>query len=158
MEPDEMRSGMYLHPLLAEAFTKFPSDAWVRAAERVGVGVALVRSPEEALADPALLADGCVVEVDDPEDGCIRHVGTVLELSATPPSVRGRGTATGRAHRRGARRGRGDLGSHRSRRPAWRRTASTAEAGPSTAYGWSTSGWASPARSRDACSPTSAPT
>ena len=48
-----------------------------------------VRSPTEALADGSFLADGCVVEVDDPEVGAIRHVGTVLDFSATPGGVQG---------------------------------------------------------------------
>ena len=52
------------------------------------MGVALVRSPGEALADPALLADGCVVEIDAPGHGRIRHVGTVVELAATPGARR----------------------------------------------------------------------
>jgi crotonobetainyl-CoA:carnitine CoA-transferase CaiB-like acyl-CoA transferase len=51
--------------------------------------VTTVRSPAEALADGSFLADGCVVEVDDPEVGRIRHVGTVLEFSATPGEVQG---------------------------------------------------------------------
>ncbi|MCJ7671886.1 MAG: CoA transferase, partial [Acidimicrobiia bacterium] len=38
--------------------------------------------PEEALADPAFLADGCVAIVDDPEVGRIREVGSTLRLSA----------------------------------------------------------------------------
>jgi crotonobetainyl-CoA:carnitine CoA-transferase CaiB-like acyl-CoA transferase len=39
--------------------------------------------------DESLLADGCVVTVDDPEVGPIRHAGPLLELSATPGAVRG---------------------------------------------------------------------
>lgn len=95
MEAEDMLSGIYLHPLLATAFAKFPSDEWVRAGERAGVGMALVRSPAEALADESFLADGCVVELDDPEVGRIRHVGSVLELSATPSAVRGRAPRRG---------------------------------------------------------------
>jgi len=64
MEPDGLLAGMFLHPLLAEAFKKFPSADWVRAGEAAGMGVALVQSPAEALADEAFLTDGCVVEVD----------------------------------------------------------------------------------------------
>ena len=87
MEPDGLLTGMFLHPLLTEAFRKFPSDAWVRAAEAAGIGIAPVRSPREALGDESFLTDGCVVEVDDPEVGAIRHVGAVLEFSATPGAV-----------------------------------------------------------------------
>ena len=53
------------------------------------MGVALVRSPAEALADAAYLKDGCVVEVEDPRVGRIRHCGPLLEFSSTPSSVAG---------------------------------------------------------------------
>jgi crotonobetainyl-CoA:carnitine CoA-transferase CaiB-like acyl-CoA transferase len=89
MDADGLLTGMFMHPLMAAAFKKFPSDAWVRAAEAVGIGIALVRSPVEALSDASFLADGCVVEVDDPEIGAIRHIGPVLEFSATPGAVAG---------------------------------------------------------------------
>ncbi len=89
MESDGMLAGIFLHPQLAEAFKKFPSDEWVRAAEEAGLGITTVRSPGEALADKSFLADGCVVEVDDPEEGPIRHAGPLLEFSATPGSVAG---------------------------------------------------------------------
>jgi crotonobetainyl-CoA:carnitine CoA-transferase CaiB-like acyl-CoA transferase len=87
MEADDLLTGYYVYPAVADAFRRFPSADWVRVGAESGMGVALVRSPAEALADPALLADGCVVEVDHPEHGRIRHVGNVLEFSATPGGV-----------------------------------------------------------------------
>ena len=81
MEPDGLLTGMFLHPQLAAAFAKFPADAWVAAADAAHMGIAPVRPPAEALADEAFLADGCVVEVDDPEVGPIRHCGPLLEFS-----------------------------------------------------------------------------
>ncbi len=89
MEPDGLLTGIFLHPQLAEAFKKFPAADWVRVAEDSGVGVAMVRSPGEALADKSFLSDGCVVEVEDPDEGLIRHAGLLLEFSETPGSVRG---------------------------------------------------------------------
>jgi crotonobetainyl-CoA:carnitine CoA-transferase CaiB-like acyl-CoA transferase len=89
MEPDGLLTGMFLHPVLAEAFKKFPARAWERAAEGAGLGVTVVRSPAEALADDLFLADGCVVQVDDPDIGPIRCVGPLLEFSATPGAVVG---------------------------------------------------------------------
>jgi crotonobetainyl-CoA:carnitine CoA-transferase CaiB-like acyl-CoA transferase len=89
MDPDGLATGTFLHPMLATAFKKFPAAAWVKAGEQAGIGVALVRSPREALLDESFLADGCVVEVDDPVTGRIRHVGAVLEFSATPGAVAG---------------------------------------------------------------------
>jgi crotonobetainyl-CoA:carnitine CoA-transferase CaiB-like acyl-CoA transferase len=76
-----------LHALqeqLAEAVAKYPSDEWVRLAGEVGTPVQTVRSPEEALLDPLLLADGCVTEVDDPEVGVIRQVGRVIDMKKHP--------------------------------------------------------------------------
>lgn len=89
MEPDGMLTGIFLHPQLAAAFGKFPADAWVAAGDSARMGVAPVRSPAEALADESFLADGCVVEVDDPEVGRIRHCGPLLEFSRTPSAVAG---------------------------------------------------------------------
>jgi len=89
MDADGMVEGTVLHPLLADAFKQFSSTDWVEAATEAGVGMALVRSPAEALADPAFLADGCVVEIDDPEAGPIRCAGPLMEFSATPGAVAG---------------------------------------------------------------------
>jgi crotonobetainyl-CoA:carnitine CoA-transferase CaiB-like acyl-CoA transferase len=89
MEPDGLLTGIFLHPLLTEAFKKFPARAWEQAAEAAGLGVTVVRSPREALADELFLADGCVVEVDDPDVGTIRHAGSLLEFSATPGAISG---------------------------------------------------------------------
>lgn len=95
MEPDGLLSGIFLHPLLAEAFAKFPAAEWVTAGEKANMGVAPVRSPAEALADDSYRADGCVVEVDDPEVGPIRHAGLLIDFSATPGEVRGPTVAPG---------------------------------------------------------------
>ena len=89
MEPDGLLTGLFLHEQLTAAFKKFPSDEWVRAAEEAGLGITTVRSPGEALGDKSFLADGCVIEVEDPEEGRIHHVGTLLEFSATPGSIVG---------------------------------------------------------------------
>jgi crotonobetainyl-CoA:carnitine CoA-transferase CaiB-like acyl-CoA transferase len=89
MEPDDLVILYHYHPRLVEAFRKFPSDRWVAFGAARGLGIALVRSPEEALADQALLHHGCVVEVDDPEVGPIRHAGVLIEFSDTPGAVQG---------------------------------------------------------------------
>jgi crotonobetainyl-CoA:carnitine CoA-transferase CaiB-like acyl-CoA transferase len=101
---DERRLGMsaedlvvleFYFPDLVEAFRKHPSDEWVALGAHIDVGAQVVRSPEQALLDPALLADGCVVEVDDPELGPIRHLGVPYQLLATPGRVRGPAPALG---------------------------------------------------------------
>ncbi len=88
MAPDELVVLLHYYPLMADAFRRFPADEWVRVAAQVGVVLQPVRSPEEALADPTLLADGCVTELDDPEVGRIRTVGLPYRMSETPGAIR----------------------------------------------------------------------
>ncbi len=64
----------------SQAFSRFPSSDWERAAIEAGVAVQTVRAPEEALRDPLLLADGSVMEVKDPERGLIRQIGRVYRF------------------------------------------------------------------------------
>ncbi len=98
MHPEEM---VLLHeyiPQMATAAARFSSVEWAHVAAEVGVPLQPVRSPEEALDDPLLLADGCVTEVDDRTLGPVRQVGQVYRLSACPwrppcaPASRGQHT------------------------------------------------------------------
>jgi crotonobetainyl-CoA:carnitine CoA-transferase CaiB-like acyl-CoA transferase len=80
-------------------FQKFTVDEWVRvAAESGAVSCQPVRTPEEALCDPALLAEGAVAEIEDPELGTLRQAGILYRLHACktaptrPPSARGEHT------------------------------------------------------------------
>jgi crotonobetainyl-CoA:carnitine CoA-transferase CaiB-like acyl-CoA transferase len=84
VDAEDMVILQHYNSQLTEAVASLSSEEWVRIAAQVGVPVQPVRSPEEALLDPAFLADGCVVEVDDPEVGPIRQVGDVYRLSACP--------------------------------------------------------------------------
>jgi crotonobetainyl-CoA:carnitine CoA-transferase CaiB-like acyl-CoA transferase len=93
MEASDLLVGYFLYPELAKTFRRFPADEWVRVAKDSGMGLAPVRSPAEALGDDSFLADGCVVEVDHPAHGRIRHVGNVLEFSESAAGRRGRGRA-----------------------------------------------------------------
>ena len=115
------------------------------AGDAAQMGVALVRSPAEALADESFLADGCVVEVDDPEvgrDPPLRAAARVLRDARAPsPARRPAGASTPTrscdeaAHDAGRRRHRTGLAGRGARRTRWR------------ASGCSTSASASPARS-----------
>ena len=87
-DPEDMIVLHAFHDEMAAAVAKFPAADWERLAAQVGVPVQIVRSPEDALLDPALLEDGCVTEVDDPDVGPIRVVGRSFELSACPSSPR----------------------------------------------------------------------
>ncbi len=91
IEPDPENIVVLAHyyPLMKEAFARFPSDEWVEVARRGGVPLQPVRTPEEALADGALQAEGAVVDVAHPEHGMLRQAGILYGLSATPGRVQG---------------------------------------------------------------------
>ena len=82
--PEEIMVMMHYQPLLAEAVAKFTAKEWVDAAAIAEMTMQDVRPPEEALADPLFLKDGCVTERKDPELGAIRTVGQTYKMSACP--------------------------------------------------------------------------
>jgi crotonobetainyl-CoA:carnitine CoA-transferase CaiB-like acyl-CoA transferase len=84
----------YWEPM-ARTVAKFSADAWTEAGARAGVCIQKVRSPEEGLADPLLLADGCVTELEDPELGRLRAVGIAYRLGNSPGAARGRAPRAG---------------------------------------------------------------
>ena len=79
----------HYYPEMAEAVAKFPSADWVRVAAEYGVPLQPVRTPEEALTDPALIAEGAIVDVVHPDHGALRQVGIVYGLDRTPGRVQG---------------------------------------------------------------------
>jgi crotonobetainyl-CoA:carnitine CoA-transferase CaiB-like acyl-CoA transferase len=88
----------------APIFRKFTVDEWVRLASESGaVSCQPVRTPEEALCDPALLAEGSVAEIEDPELGLLRQAGILYRLHACetkpagPAAARGEHTAAVKA-------------------------------------------------------------
>jgi crotonobetainyl-CoA:carnitine CoA-transferase CaiB-like acyl-CoA transferase len=87
IEPENIVVLFHYLPMMQAAFKRFPAEEWLRWGERTRVGIQLVRSPEEALSDPDLLADGSVVQLRDPEFGPIRHLGSVIDLGLTPSTV-----------------------------------------------------------------------
>jgi crotonobetainyl-CoA:carnitine CoA-transferase CaiB-like acyl-CoA transferase len=80
---------------MADAVAQYSADAWTQLAAEVGTPVQKVRSPEEALLDPLLVADGCVVEVPDAQLGAVREVGRVIDMPEHPFEVPGPTRAPG---------------------------------------------------------------
>jgi crotonobetainyl-CoA:carnitine CoA-transferase CaiB-like acyl-CoA transferase len=84
--PEELLVMSHYQPILAEAVKKFTAQEWTEAAAKAEMTMQPVRSPEESLADPLFLKDGCVVETEDPELGRIRTVGVTYKMSLCPSS------------------------------------------------------------------------
>ncbi|HWW44495.1 MAG TPA: CoA transferase, partial [Acidimicrobiia bacterium] len=74
-DPESIVVLAHYFPEMVEAFARFPSDEWVEVARQAGVPLQLVRTPEEALQDPALLAEEAVVDLAHPEHGTLRQAG-----------------------------------------------------------------------------------
>ena len=88
-EPENIVVLAHYFPLMQEAFARFSSEDWVRVGAQANVPLQPVRTPEEALADEALLAEGAVVDVSHPVHGTLRQAGILYGLSATPGRVQG---------------------------------------------------------------------
>ena len=86
--PGELIVMLHYQPELAQAAKRFTADEWTKGAADAGMTIQPVRSPEEALADPWFLADGCVAEVEDPELGPIRMAGVPYRLDSSPGHIR----------------------------------------------------------------------
>ncbi|HUJ66549.1 MAG TPA: CoA transferase, partial [Acidimicrobiales bacterium] len=91
IEPDPENIIVLAHyfPLMRDAFARFPSDEWVEVGRQAGVPLQPVRTPEEALQDPALIAEGAVTDVPHPEHGTLRQAGVLYGLSTTPGRIQG---------------------------------------------------------------------
>ncbi len=85
----------YWEPM-AKTFAKFTADEWTQAGADAGVCIQKIRSPEEAWADPLLLDDGCVTEIEDDELGPIRTVGITYRLGNSPGQVGSSAPTSGR--------------------------------------------------------------
>ena len=89
MGPEELLVMSHYQPIMAERAKKFPASDWVKAAALADATVQEVRSPEEALNDPLMLADGCVAEIVDPDLGPIRQVGISYRMTKSQGEIRG---------------------------------------------------------------------
>ena len=73
-----------LRELLTPVLAEKTSAEWIPLLEAKDILVAPVRSTAEALADPQLAVNEILVEVEHPQLGTMRHVGTPLRLKGTP--------------------------------------------------------------------------
>ena len=73
-----------LWALLAPVVAERTTDEWIPLFEAQDILVAPVRSTAEALADPQLEVNEMLIEVEHPQLGKMRHVGTPLRLKGTP--------------------------------------------------------------------------
>ncbi len=84
-DPHDLAVLHHYFPSMTEAFRRFTSEEWIEVAAVKDIALQPVRSPEEALADPALTADGSVISVLDKRLGEVRQAGRAIRLHACDP-------------------------------------------------------------------------
>lgn len=77
-----------LQPVLAREFAARDLDDVIAVLHTESVPCGAVRSVDEALADPQVIARAMVESVDHPDLGMLRMLGVPVKLSGTPGSVR----------------------------------------------------------------------
>jgi crotonobetainyl-CoA:carnitine CoA-transferase CaiB-like acyl-CoA transferase len=77
-----------LNAILAERFRQKTTAEWIAALEPQGVLCGEIRSFEQAAADPQIRANQMVVEMEHPELGMLRLLGTPARLHDTPAALR----------------------------------------------------------------------
>jgi crotonobetainyl-CoA:carnitine CoA-transferase CaiB-like acyl-CoA transferase len=75
--------------LVTEAFRTRPAAEWVRLLDDLGVPCGLLDDRDEWLDHPQVVATGMRAEVDDPERGHVVMPGIMINLTASPGSLRG---------------------------------------------------------------------
>lgn len=76
-----------LRPMLCARFATQPSSHWIAVLTRAGIPCGSVRSVDEALREPQLLARDMVCKLDHPVAGPISVLGVPIKMSATPGRV-----------------------------------------------------------------------
>jgi crotonobetainyl-CoA:carnitine CoA-transferase CaiB-like acyl-CoA transferase len=77
-----------LRPLLEHLIRQRTRQAWIDALVPEGVPCAAVRSLDEVLTDPQVVAREMIEHVDHPAAGALRLLGVPVKLSETPGTVR----------------------------------------------------------------------
>ena len=103
-DPENIVVLAHYYPEMVEAYSPVlrATSGWT-VGQQAGVPLQPVRTPEEALHDPALVAEGAIVDVDHPEHGTLRQAGILYGLSRTPGTGAASRPEDRATHRRGAR-------------------------------------------------------
>lgn len=82
-DPADLAVLHHYHPQMVEAFRRFSADDWAKLAAATDNALQPVKTVEEALDDPFLIADGSVVSVDG-----IRQPGLAIRMHRCDPATR----------------------------------------------------------------------
>lgn len=78
----------HIHQVIEEALTKRDTEYWVEKFQEVGFWCAKVNDYEDVAKDPQVLHNGIIKEIAHPVAGTYKAIGTPIEMSETPPTIR----------------------------------------------------------------------
>lgn len=77
-----------LHTIIENRLILDTTEHWIEKFRAVGIWCAKVNTYEDLPKDPQILHNGIIKEIDHPVAGKFKAIGTPIEFSATPPTIR----------------------------------------------------------------------
>ena len=77
-----------LHTIIENRLVMDTTEHWIEKFRAVGIWCAKVNTYEDLPKDPQILHNGIIKEIDHPVAGKFKAIGTPIEFSATPPTIR----------------------------------------------------------------------
>lgn len=84
----KMRNRDILHTLIEARLVRQPTAYWLEAFRAKGIWCARVNSYEDLPYDPQIIHNGIIKEIEHPVAGTFKAIGTPIEMSETPPTIR----------------------------------------------------------------------
>lgn len=77
-----------IHDVLEAALVKQDTEYWIEKFQEVGFWCAKVNDYEDLVKDPQVIHNGIIKEIRHPVAGTYKAIGTPIEMSETPPTIR----------------------------------------------------------------------
>lgn len=77
-----------LHTIIENRLVLDTTEHWIEKFRAAGIWCAKVNTYEDLPKDPQILHNGIIKEIDHPVAGKFKAIGTPIEFSATPPTIR----------------------------------------------------------------------
>lgn len=78
----------HIHDVLEAALVKQDTEYWIEKFQAVGFWCAKVNDYEDVAKDPQVIHNGIIKEIAHPVAGSFKAIGTPIEMSETPPTIR----------------------------------------------------------------------
>lgn len=84
----KMKNRDQLHTIIEARLILNSTEYWIENFRKVGIWCAKVNTYEDLVKDPQIIHNGIIKEIDHPVAGRFKAIGTPIEFSETPPTIR----------------------------------------------------------------------